>query len=218
MGNSSTLTAAQPADPGFLRAHQALLVRHDLQFDLKVLPTPPAPPPWLKALLQAIGQVLKTLAPVFKLFFWVALGLAVCAVVFFLARELLGLGYWRKGARRAKTPISPTPEWRPAPARAASLLQDADRLAAEGRFEEAVHLILFRSVEDIDARWPNLVRPALTSRDIAAHPVLPPVARTTFAGIAQVVERSFFGGDQLGAEDFAACRQAYSAFALPAAA
>jgi hypothetical protein len=32
-----------------------------------------------------------------------------------------------------------------------------------------------------------------------------------------VVERSFFGGARLGADDFAFCRGAYEAFALPGA-
>ncbi len=109
-------------------------------------------------------------------------------------------------------------EWRPAAARARPLLEDADRLAADGRFAEAVHLILFRSIEDIDRRWPRLVQPALTSRDIAQHPALPTAARTTFAAIARTVERSFFGGQAIGPAEFEACRSEYQAFALPAGA
>ena len=81
-----------------------------------------------------------------------------------------------------------------------------------------MHLLLFRSIEDIDGRWPGLVRPALTSRDIAGLGDLPEAARRTFASIAQVVERSLFAGQTLNAADFADCRQAYQAFALPVAA
>ena len=33
--------------------------------------------------------------------------------------------------------------------------------------------------------------------------------------IGKVVERSLFGGAAVGAQDFADCRQAYEAFALP---
>jgi len=100
----------------------------------------------------------------------------------------------------------------------AVLLTELDRLAAEGRYGEAAHLILFRSIEDIDGRWPNLVRPALTSRDIAAHRGLPERARQTFGDIARVVEHAVFGGRALSAEDFARCRRAYETLALPSAA
>ena len=41
-------------------------------------------------------------------------------------------------------------------------LADADALAAAGRFAEAVHLLLYRSVDDISDRRPGLVRPAMT--------------------------------------------------------
>jgi hypothetical protein len=36
-------------------------------------------------------------------------------------------------------------------------------------------------------------------------------------GIAGVVEKSFFGGQGLDADGFAACRKAYEAFAFPGA-
>jgi hypothetical protein len=140
-----------------------------------------------------------------------ALGLAT--IVYFVVRELLGvrLGWRRKSPRR----LVASGDWRPSAAQARTLLEDADRLAAEGRFDEAAHLLLFRSVEDIDGRWPGLVRPALTSRDIASLGGLPQAARTTFASIAQVVERSLFGGQALTQAEFADCRRAYQAFALP---
>src|SRR3546814_10172873 len=42
---------------------------------------------------------------------------------------------------------------------ARALLAEADALAAEGRFAEAAHLLLYRSVEDIEGRRPGLVKP-----------------------------------------------------------
>jgi hypothetical protein len=68
--------------------------------------------------------------------------------------------------------------WRPDAAVARVLLADADALAAKGRYAEAAHLLLRRSVQDIEGSRPRLVRPALTSRDIAAHPGLPDAARS----------------------------------------
>jgi hypothetical protein len=193
------------------RAHDAMLHRSDLQFDLSAV-QPPAPPPnWLKPLLDFLAS----LAPIFPYIFWGGLIIGGLAILYFILRELVGL---RLPRFRRKPKAAPAEaEWRPSEARARTLLEEADRLAAAGRYDEATHLILFRSIEDIDGRWPNLVRPALTSRDIAAHRGLPDLARQTFGDIARVVERSFFGGARLAAEDFAYCRGAYEAFALPGA-
>ena len=73
---------------------------------------------------------------------------------------------------------------------------------------------MFRSIEDIDSRRPALVRPALTSRDIAALPAIPSRPRGAFARIAMTVERSLFGRRPLGPEDWRDCRSAYEEFAF----
>ncbi|HKT54978.1 MAG TPA: hypothetical protein VJP88_11050 [Caulobacteraceae bacterium] len=190
------------------QAHQALLRQGDLQFDMTVWRPPPVPG-WV----QLIGQLIKALAPVFPYIFWGGLAIGAVAVLFFLGRELIAmrLPRWKRQLKAAPGP----PEWRPSEARARTLLEDADRLAAQGRYGEAAHLILFRSIEDIDERWPNLVRPSLTSRDIARHAGLPERAKSAFGYIARLVETSFFGAAALDADDFAACRSIYEGFALP---
>jgi hypothetical protein len=203
-------TAGANAD-ALARAHAALLHDNDLQFNLPTF-QPPQIPDWMRA----AGDMINAIEPVFPYIFYAGLFIGVAAILFFIIRELLGRRFPSFGRR--KPVVLSDPEWRPTPERARTLLEDADRLAAEGRYGEAAHLILFRSIEDIDGRWPNLVRPALTSRDIAAHDSLPERARQTFGEIARVVERNFFGGRLLSAEDFAHCRHAYEAFALPGAA
>jgi hypothetical protein len=207
MSGGSASNAPATAGDALARAHAGLLQQRDLQFDFAMF-TPPPVPEWAKEL----SRLLQALAPVFKWVFWIGLALGVGAVLLFIGRELLAARFpsWRR-KRKAMS----EPEWRPAAARARTLLEDADRLAAAGRYGEAVRLILFRSIEDIDARWPGQVRPALTSRDIAGLAILPAAARSTFVGIAQVVEHSLFGGRAVDADGFAACRQAYQAFALP---
>ena len=77
-------------------------------------------------------------------------------------------------------------------------LEEADALAAQGKYAEAIHHLLFRSIEDISSRRPNLVRPALTSREIAASEAIPSRAGELFASIARLVERSLFGGRAVG--------------------
>jgi hypothetical protein len=100
---------------------------------------------------------------------------------------------------------------------ARALLEEADALAAVGRYAEAVRLILHRSIEDIEGRRPRLVKPAYTAREIGRLTDIPQNARDVFVGIAGVVEKSFFGGQALDADGFAACRKAYERFAFPGA-
>jgi hypothetical protein len=96
-------------------------------------------------------------------------------------------------------------------------LADADALAAEGRYAEAVHLLLYRSVDDIAAKRPGLVKPALTSRDLAGSRDLPQVPRGAFARIARAVEVSLFGGQPVDADVWGECRAAYAELTVPRA-
>ena len=198
------------------RAQAALVKQSDIQFDFRRVITP-EPPAWLKAFFNWLGHGLLAIAPAFKYIFWGGIIIGAVVIAYFLFWELAAIRFgWRR--RKAARPVQLDQAWTPSAAKARTLIEDADRLAAEGRYDAAVHLLLFRSIEDIDQRWPGSVRPALTSRDIAGHPRLTESARQIFANIARVVERSFFGGAPVGEADFSACRQAYSAFALPAGA
>ncbi|HJP69232.1 MAG TPA: DUF4129 domain-containing protein, partial [Sphingomicrobium sp.] len=108
-------------------------------------------------------------------------------------------------------------EWSPELTGVRSWLDEADALARDGRFAEAVHHLLFRSIEDIANRRPTLVSPALTSRELASSQLIPARARELFTGIARLVERSLFGGAPVSKADWLTAREAYSGFALPSA-
>lgn len=99
--------------------------------------------------------------------------------------------------------------------RARARLADADALAAAGRFAEAIHLLLYRSVDDIENRRPGLVRPAMTSRELAEAHDLPSVARTAFSRIARAVEISLFGGRAIDESAWTECRSAYAELTVP---
>jgi hypothetical protein len=172
-------------------------------------------PHWLEVILRAIGKGIQFVAPALGWIFIGGLVLALLIVLFFLGREFV-TARWPERFRRKPAAVKPE-EWRPAPAVARALLDEADRLAAAGRYAEAVRLILHRSIEEIDGRRPRLVRPALTAREIGRLDGIPEGARTTFGAIAGLVEHSFFAGRSLDAEGFAACRRAYEAFAFPGA-
>jgi hypothetical protein len=195
--------SGQTAAQKLALAHRALIRNPGIQFDFGVLPQP-KPPGWLKAL----DAILRAIGPYLQYVFWAGLIVGAVLILWFILREIVPERWFRRRTSLAAT------DWRPAPEAAEALLQDAESLASEGRFEEAIHLLLFRSIDDLAGRRPGAVKPALTSRDIAGLEVLPPQARAAFARLAQAVERTFFGGLQAGASEFDQAREDYRAFAF----
>ncbi|MBS0360092.1 MAG: hypothetical protein JSR98_01825 [Proteobacteria bacterium] len=186
-------------------AHKALLQSRGLQLDFAAAAKPPPPPRWLERLFDFLGQ----LGPLWRVVFWGGLAVGVLLIAWFIYREVRAMG-----ARRRPAGAAPVAPWRPEAEKARALLEEADGLAGAGRFAEAVHLLLFRSIDDIAGYRPGAVRPALTSRDIARLEGMPGAARDAFGRIAERVETSFFGGRAVSREDFAAARGDYEAFAF----
>jgi hypothetical protein len=197
-------------------AHAALLRQTDLQFQLSQAGPPQTSPfwKWLAKLLQPLGKALepaaKALVPVAPYIFWIGVAIGAAFILFLIGQRLFAV---KRGLVMGGLKLpGGAPPWRPAPEQARALLEEADRLAAQGRFVEAAHLILLRSIQDIQARRPRAVAVSLTSRDIARLEALPPPARSLFAGIAEAVEISLFGGRPLDGEGYARCREAYASF------
>ncbi|ALJ16143.1 DUF4129 domain-containing protein [Sphingopyxis macrogoltabida] len=179
-------------------------------------PPPPQPetPEWLKSLFNAIGDFFQWSAPAVKPILWVG---AALLLLFILYHFVPAFAEWvdrlRFGRRRAAAEENQVGQAEAGAARA--LLAEADALAAEGRFAEAIHLLLYRSVEDIEGRRPGLVRPAMTSRELAEAHDLPGVARDAFSRIARAVEISLFGGRSIDAGAWDQCRSAYAELTVP---
>ncbi len=190
-------------------------VRHagDIQFAPMPSTKAPLPPDWLvqlgkilESIFAPVGRALGVSWPVLQ---WVLIALAaagVALIVWRLLAPLLGRARPTKAARE--------PDWSPDRTQALALLEDADRLAAEGRFAEATHLLLQRSVGQIAAVRPDWLHPASTAREIAALPSLPERARLAFTAIATRVEHSRYALRELTASDWSAAREAYAQFAL----
>ena len=198
---------AGPDSAAFADAHRRLLADGSIQFQLDVAEPPSPPPEWVGSL----GRFLSAIWPVVEVLFWAAVALGVAYVLYAIAMRVFGDGWpWKRRPRAAAEEES----WRPDEAPARQLLGEADALAAQGRFSEAARLLLFRSIEEIDVKRPELVRPALTSRDIARHPAIPERPRGAFTRIAMLVERSLFARSDLAADDWRDCRSAYEEFAF----
>ena len=185
--------------------------------DVQFAPVPPDPVPVTPEWLQAIGRFLDwLLSPFGKLlgasWGWVEQALLIGAgigavwIVWVLLWPL-----WQERRGRTKTAA---PDWTPGREEALALLEDADRLAAEGRFDEAAHLLLQRSIEQIAHVRPDWLSPSSTAREIGAITALPQSARHAFAEIAGLVERARYALRRLDAGDWSAARAAYARFAL----
>ncbi len=191
----------------------------DIQFEeiQLVLPEPYEPGWFEQALTSFFGFLGEILAPVgallglsWPVLQWVLLALVVVFVLYLIARTVGPLA----GRNRKSKEATSEPEWQPDRAQSTALLEDADRLAAEGRFDEATHLLLKRSVGQIAEARPDWVDPSSTARELAALPALSEAARAAFATISQRVESSLFALRSLERADWEAARSAYANFAL----
>ncbi len=223
--------ATTPAADGFAAAHQTLRADLEFQYRLTAPDPPPSPPEWLKELLEWLGEAL---APVGRVISWIAGFFPDAAYAQFVLWTVLALAAFliawvtcnrlRFGRWRFRQPPKPLVEstleeedWSPEQAGVRSWLDEADTLARQGRYDDAVHHLLFRSVEDIARRRPSAVHPALTSREIAASAAIPSRARSLFTNIARLVEQSLFGGRPVAQSDWLAARQSYTDLTLAGA-
>jgi hypothetical protein len=188
------------------KAHEQLISDKSIQFDLPAY-VPPQLPDWLKPLLD----LLSSLGPYMIYLFWGAVisGAAIILLLVFL--EMKGIA-WRLPWQRARRETEAEEAWRPDAGAAQILLSEADALAARGDYDEAVHLLLRRSVADIAGRLPDFLRPSLTARDIAAAASVPAKARAAFTEIARIVEAALFARRPVGAEGWRQARGAYERF------
>lgn len=198
---------SNPQPDSFGTAHAQLLADRNLQFDMAPM-TPPEMPPWL----EPLARFLQAIAPLLVWVFWGGVIITVLIVLYFIVSEIVRRLPDRRPREDAAT--AAVPQYRPAPARARALLEQADKLAAEGKYSEAVRVLLHRSIDDLERVFSVRIGRDLTSREIAQLEPLSREGRSVFTRLARAVEISLFGGRLLNAEDFRSCRESYASFAL----
>lgn len=208
---SKGVPAARFGDPQTVdAAHRAVRADSSIQFDLPWhKPDVQPPPKWLGELFDALGRFVKWVGDGWTVLLWLAIAAAVIAILFVAWQPLRE---WLARFRRMN--IAEPARWTPQAAAARALLEEADRLAAQGQYAQAVRLILHRSIEDIERWRGDPLRPSLTSRDIGRFEGLPDIARGIFGRIVADVERSLFAGAPLVAADWTRARAEYASFAL----
>ena len=231
MPDSETV-AARTADPAFADAYRALDENGAVQFGFTPSPPPRSSPEWLGTLgewvlqiFRPIGRLLRAItdlmpdAPIARIVLWSLIVLGLLALLLVVI-DRIRFGDWRwpfsrranAAPERAGESLSEA-DLRPEAQAARRWLEEADMLAASGAHAEAIHHLLRRSIEDLSARHPRLVRPAATTRDLVASDTLGDASRTPFARIAALVERSLFARRSVDAGDWSEARAAYADFA-----
>ena len=205
------------AQDNFDEAYAALLEGEQLQFKrpFEEVETPREfrEPP---AFFRWLGNLFATLGPVFQILFYIGIIAIAAAVLYFVITQIPKIRLRKMRIRKdddaADDHVISTV--RPDQKKARSWLEEADALAKEGKFSEAVHLILFRSIEDIQSKQKQRIPTALTAREIERLEGLPERPRNALRPIIALVEQSFFGGHKLDAESWASARASYEDFAF----
>ncbi|WP_081987923.1 hypothetical protein [Sphingomonas sp. 37zxx] len=202
-----------PDEAAIRAVHASVRADSAIQYDFpwrRIEPEPDSP--WLTALGEALQRFFVGLGPVWEVIFWGML--AVLAAILFISLFPPARAWFLEHVRRRKPPPVAEESWVPEAGAARALLAEAEALAGAQRYDEAVRLLLHRSIEDIERWRGGVVRPSLTSRDIAAVDALPGNARAVFARIVALVERGLFARRPLGAAEWQRARDDYAAFAL----
>lgn len=195
----------------------------DLQTERPEREPEPLPPPRERRergsnpIAEFFASIFSAIGPLLGWTLVIAIAAAILIALYFMFGESLTLRRKEKAPEPDKD-ISIAPDLMPDEDAARALLGDAETLAAEGRFAEAVHALLFRSIDLIQERQPSAVKRSLTAREIGQLSGLPALIRSGLSPIIRIVERSYFGGRPVDESGWSEARDAYRSFALKGAA
>jgi hypothetical protein len=139
-----------------------------------------------------------------ELFVWLALAAAVVVAVAWIVGRIRRDDRYVAGARVATDA---------APEAAGTSTEEIDRIAAEGRYAEAVHGLLQAAIERETRRLDRPPRPSATSRELARTLPLDGRRRAAFRSIVEHVERSLFGGEAVSEAQYRLCRDRFDELA-----
>lgn len=131
----------------------------------------------------------------------VGVGVAVLAVLLFaawLARRLTEGGDSGSSSEGVSTPTLD-----------AGPLLDAEALAAQGRYGEAIHLLLLRTFEVLARRMGSRLAPGMTAREAVARLTLPGSARPALAELVDAAETTTFAGRSASESDYLRCAERF---------
>jgi hypothetical protein len=135
---------------------------------------------------------------------WAALAIGVAVVLYSVREELP----WLRVGNRAQWgddgelgAVAAGVQMHGAPA--------ADELAGEGRYVEAMHVLLLNALAEIRRRVGEHFADSLTSREILRRANLPGEGRALLRDLITRVELSYFGAYPAERDDYLACRRSF---------
>jgi hypothetical protein len=93
------------------------------------------------------------------------------------------------------------------------VLGAADDLAAQGRYVEAMHVLLLQALADIRRRLDEEFADSMTSREILRSRNLSDALRRPLREVINRVEWTYFGGHPADRDDYLACRASFRTLA-----
>jgi len=148
-----------------------------------------------QVLVPAVGAV----APLAMLVIYTLVVVAIVLVVVWIVSEVTRRRRGPKAAPPAQGDAEGAERGRP---EREALPGDATRLAAEGRFGEAIHVLLLVAIRQLAERSRVPVQASRTSRELARLLPLAGDGRKAFEELVRAVELTLFGGVPAGAEDW----------------
>jgi|GEM_PF-2672731 len=159
---------------------------------------------------RSIFEFLKSLATPIKVLF--ILGLVVLTLFILRAlyhnKDAILAQFRRQQKQQEQKPVTQVINIE----RVKGRLDDAKALAAQGRYEEAVHLLLLHTIEDVKRQKKDHIPTSWTAREVLKKSALPTQAVTAMQSIVGVVELSFFGGHVIGRAGYERCISEYESF------
>lgn len=147
----------------------------------------------------------ETVGAALSLLIRITLGvLGVAALVLLLTWLIRDLPSRGRRSQKARTgPAAPGAPGRPdSGGGPAVTLADAERLAVQERWTEAIHLLLLVAIRHLTTRFSIPQSDSRTSREIARLVPLQRESRDAFAGLVRTVEISLFGGVPVGPAEY----------------
>ena len=152
---------------------------------------------WLFSLPPGIGTLLNALLIAAAIVIVILLALA-------LVRTIADRG------RRGRDPGGGSPLTDALPEWARQATGDPEDLAAAGKYDAAIHALLLRALQRRVERAQRSFSDALTSRELVRGLAVDGSVRGALDELIASVERGWFGGFAVGADDYARCRRAYA--------
>jgi len=165
--------------------------------------------------LRNLGSADAEVDPVVALVRWLGLGGVISQLI-----RILGIGaaivatllgaIWiaRRFAERSQERT--LTEGPATPALDAGPLLDAEVLASQGRFGEAIHLLLLRTFEVLARRVGSRLAPGMTAREALVRLTLPEPARPALADLVDAAESTTFAGRFASEGDYLRCAERYA--------